>query len=157
MNQGVPARPLPTGLADDPPILVGGDNAVVALELQRILRQAGYRVVGPAPSLADAERLMARGPIDCAVVDTDLEGGKAFAMANRLEVAGIPVVFVASNPRQELAGKYAGRPAITKPYDTEQVLATIERAISGGSDSESEIRYPTAPPTISWPRVFPQL
>jgi CheY-like chemotaxis protein len=158
-SQGVPARPLATGLADNPPlrrVLVVGHDALMAPDLQRILREAGYRVVGPALSLTDAERLMARGPIDCAVVDADLEG-QPFAMADRLERAGIPFVFVTSDSRQALGGKYAGRPVISKPYDPDQVLAAIERAISRGFESESEIHYPTAPPTISWPRVFPQL
>jgi DNA-binding response OmpR family regulator len=138
-------------------VLVIEDDAVVALDLQRILRQAGYRVVGPAPTMVDAERLMARGPIDCAVLDTDLKGGKAFAVADRLDLADIPFVLVTSDSRQELGEKYAGRPVIAKPYGTDQVLAAVERVISGGSDCESEIQYPTAPPTVSWPRVFPQL
>ena len=40
--------------ASEPPrgrILVVEDQAVVALDLQRSLREAGYRVVGPATSL----------------------------------------------------------------------------------------------------------
>ena len=159
-SQGLPPRRLPARLADDPPlgrVMVIEDNAVVALDLQGVLRQAGYRVVGPAPTMADAERLMARGPIDCAVLDTDLKGGKAFAVADRLDRAGIPFVLITNDPRQELKEKYAGRPVIAKPCHPDEVLAAVERAISGGSDLESEIQYPTAPLTISWPRVFPQL
>jgi hypothetical protein len=33
----------------------------------------------------------------------------------------------------------------------------VEPALLEESDSESEIWYPTAPQTVSWPRVFPQL
>ena len=32
-----------------------------------------------------------------------------------------------------------------------------EQAMPEDCDAESEIRYPTAPQTVSWPRVFPQL
>jgi hypothetical protein len=32
-----------------------------------------------------------------------------------------------------------------------------EPALAEESDAESEIWYPTAPQTVSWPRVFPQL
>ena len=32
-----------------------------------------------------------------------------------------------------------------------------EAALLEESNTESEIRYPTAPQTVSWPRVFPQL
>ena len=160
MSQGAPPRRLPARLADDPPlgrILVIEDNAVVALDLQRILREAGYRVVGPASSLSDAERLIARGPIDCALLDIDLEAGRAAAMADRLDRAGIPFVFVTSDSRRDLPDKHAGRPVVAKPCTKDRVLEAVKRAMSAGADEESGIWYPTAPPSVSWPRVFPQL
>ena len=33
----------------------------------------------------------------------------------------------------------------------------VEPALLEEADTESEIWYPTAPQTVSWPRVFPQL
>ena len=159
-SQGMPPRRLPARLADDPPlgrILVIEESAVVALDLQRILREAGYRVVGPAPSVSDAERLMARGPIDCAVVDLDLKGDKAFALADRLELRGIPMVFATGDPHRELPEEHAHRALVTKPYAKDRVLEAVERAISGRAAGDDEIWYPVAPQTISWPRVFPQL
>jgi CheY-like chemotaxis protein len=159
-SQGLPPRRLPTRLADDPPlgrILVIEESAVVALDLQRILREAGYRVVGPAPSVTDAKRLIARGPIDCAVLDIDLKGGKAFALADHLDLCGIPIVFATGDPHRDLPEEHAHRTRITKPYAKEQVLEAVERAISGRAAGDSEIWYTMAPQTISWPRVFPQL
>jgi CheY-like chemotaxis protein len=114
-------------------------------------------VVGPAPSVSDAERLIARGSIDCAVLDMELKGDKALAVADHLDLCGIPIVFATGEPRRDLPGEHACRPLITKPYVKEQVLEAIERAISGRAVGDSEIWYPTAPQTISWPRVFPQL
>lgn len=35
--------------------------------------------------------------------------------------------------------------------------AGVEQAMPGDSAVEGEIWYPTAPQTIVWPRVFPQL
>ncbi|MGZ5913191.1 MAG: response regulator [Reyranella sp.] len=154
----MPPRRLPARLADDPPlgrILVIEDNAVVALDLQHILRGAGYRVVGPAPSVPDAERLVARGPIDCAVLDMDFKD--VFAVADHLDLCGIPIVFATSDPREDLPQEHARRPVVTRPYDKEQVLQAVERAISRRVEGDSEIWYPMAPRTISWPRVFPQL
>jgi CheY-like chemotaxis protein len=114
-------------------------------------------VVGPAPSVSDAERLVARGPIDCAVLDMELKGDKAFAVADHLDLCGIPIVFATSDPRRDLPEEHASRPLITKPYGKEQVLEAVERAISGRAAGDSAIWYPMAPPTVSWPRVFPQL
>jgi CheY-like chemotaxis protein len=143
-SQGLPPRRSPARLADDPPlgrVMVIEDNAVVALDLQGVLRQAGYRVVGPARTMADAERLMARGPIDCAVLDTDLKGGKAFAVADRLDRAGIRFVLITNDPRKEPGEKFAGRPVIAKPYHPDEVLAAVERAIS---------EAPTRPRSGAW-------
>jgi CheY-like chemotaxis protein len=159
-SQGMPPRRLPARLADDPPlgrILVIEGNAIVALDLQRILREGGFRVVGPAPSVSDAERLIARGPIDCAVLDIDFESDHSFAAADELDRRGIPIVFATSNPRKDLPEEHAHRLVITMPCGKEQVLEAVERAISRRADGNSEIWYPMAPPTISWPRVFPQL
>jgi DNA-binding NtrC family response regulator len=156
----MPPRRLPARLADDPPlgrILVIEESAVVALDLQRILREAGYRVVGPAPSVTDAERLIARGPIDCAVLDLDLKGDKAFALADHLDLCGIPIVFATGDPHRNLPEERAHRTFIAKPYVKEQVLEAVERAISGRAAGHGGIWYPMAPQTISWPRVFPQL
>jgi hypothetical protein len=35
--------------------------------------------------------------------------------------------------------------------------ARVEQPMAEDPESESEIWYPTAPETVSWPRVFPQL
>jgi hypothetical protein len=57
----------------------------------------------------------------------------------------------ASQPSRELAA----------PLPTFQSLDAATRQRSepapGGSDAESEIWYPIAPQTVSWPRVLPQL
>ena len=56
-----PRRAPPVPLAHDWPngrILIVGPQAVVALDLQRILRDAGYRVVGPVATAAEARRLI---------------------------------------------------------------------------------------------------
>ena len=37
------------------------------------------------------------------------------------------------------------------------VRAKVEQPKPEDSESESDIRYPTAPESVSWPRVFPQL
>jgi hypothetical protein len=51
---------------------------------------------------------------------------------------------------------------LAAPLSTFQSLDAAKRqrsepALSGESDAESEIWYPIAPQTVSWPRVFPQL
>src|SRR5947207_9154476 len=73
--------------AEDPPrgyVLVADCDAASAREAQRLLRESGYRVLGPAASAADANRLIdrARQPLSCGLLDLDL--ADAAAVADRL-------------------------------------------------------------------------
>ena len=136
-------------------ILVVEDQAVVALDLQRTLREAGYRVVGPATSLLAVEGLLARGKVDAAIVDADA-GQLAFAMADRLSDAGVPLLFLTarSNPLPE---RHAGAPILEKPFSRPRLLEALATIMAAPRLADDEWPYAISPPPLSWPRVFPQL
>lgn len=157
----------PALAADDWPsgrLLVVEPRAIVAFDLQRILREAGYRVVGPAGTAAEARRLIERttidgAPIDGAIVDLDLEPSEARAIADLLDDAGIPIVFLAGAALEDLPERHRDRPLVHKPYTGAGLLTAVRRALAQADEERdgSDILYPLSPPTISWPRVFPQL
>jgi len=65
-------------LAEDPPrgrILVVTNEARLALDVQRILRNAGYRAVGPAASADEVDRLTGHRPVDGAERKEEEEEG----------------------------------------------------------------------------------
>lgn len=161
MGQGAPPRQAPLWLeAQEPPlgrILVVEDEAVIALDLQRILREAGYRVIGPASSVAEAEQLLHRGRIDCAVLDVEPDSPMPFAVADRLAERDIPFIFVTGCPGLGVPERHGGRPTITRPYTRDRLLAAVEQAMSGSAEEALPTWYPVAPDKVSWPRVFPQL
>jgi CheY-like chemotaxis protein len=151
-----PPRWLPlTKAAEDPPsgrVLVAAAAIDQAFEVQRQLRDAGYRVVGPAGSAEEALRLVERsashGPrIDCALIDLEL--ASAVAAARRLVDERIPLVWLTGRdgalpPAQALA------PVVRVPCDAEALLEAIDRVRRRRS-------YPVPPPQPAWPRVFPSL
>lgn len=132
-------------------VLVIADRASVALELQRALAAAGYRTVGPATSRAEAKRLLSRFAVDCAIVDPDAGCADSTELVERL---GTPFVILTS--RMDPPPAYVSRPRLHAPVEREDVVAAIERAIVAAPPSD-EIQYRIAPPSVSWPRVFPQL
>ena len=156
-----PQRRLPgPALADDPPqgrFLVVADQAPLALGIQRILRSAGYRAVGPAASTSEAERLIGRCPVDGAIVDLQLQNGAAPVIVDRLAHRGIPTVCLTDAVLDADPRDLAFAPAVTKPLDEEKLIRTLESALSSGPCSESGGFYPVPPPQKAWPRVFPQL
>lgn len=159
-----PRRSPPALAADDWPcgrLLVVEPQAIVAFDLQRILREAGYRVVGPAGTAAEARRLVDRMEIDGAIVDLDLEPSAARAITDLLDDAGIPIVFLAGAALEDLPERHRDRPLVHKPYTGAGLLTAVRQALEqaggDGEGDESDILYPLSPPSITWPRVFPQL
>ncbi len=155
-------RRLPkTALADDPPrgrILVVTDKAPLALDVQRVLRDAGYRVIGPAASTDEAERLtIGRRPIDGAVVDLQLERGAAAVVADRLASSGVPFMWLTDPLLDPIPRTHGFAPLLTKPFRSEDLIRTLERALSSRHRSRADRFYAVAPPQEVWPRVFPQL
>jgi CheY-like chemotaxis protein len=158
MAEGASPRwPVQALAASEPPrgrILLVENQAVVALDLQRLLREAGYRAIGPATSVADIRALMGRGRIDGAVLDLDGLGDSVPAIADVLAASAVPVVFLASR-RDLVPVGHAGRPVIDKPYAASELLSALDKAMA--EDEPDTIYYPVASGPISWPRVMPQL
>ena len=146
VSPGLPPAGRRLALASsDPPharILVVEPQAVVALDLQRILREAGYRIVGPATSADEVAPLLRRRRIDCAVIDLDTEAAELPAVTRLLEDAGVPFVVLGAT--------------VGKPYPPRRLLEMIEEAMAGDTDA-----LPPPPsasvPRVPWPRVFPSL
>src|SRR4051812_9135839 len=122
-----------TALADDPPrgrILVVTNQASLALDVTRILRDAGYRAIGPAASADEVKRLNDRCPIDGALLDLQLEGGGASIVADRLADIGIPFVWLTDALLDAIPRKHAFAPAVTKPFEGKDLIGALERTLS---------------------------
>lgn len=148
-----PRRPGLALAASEPPrgrILLVEGRALVGLDLQRALREAGWRMVGPATSASEVRTQMTRGRVDGAVVDLDGVNESA-DIPDLLDEAGVPFVLLAAS-RDRIPVRHRGRPAIGKPYVSSEVLVVLDRIVV-----EDDIAYPVASSPVSWPRVFPQL
>ncbi len=73
-------------------VLVVEDEALISLELAATVTELGGRVVGPAATVAEALRLVAKGRIDAAVLDLNLAGERSDPVARALREAGVPFV-----------------------------------------------------------------
>src|SRR5215471_10425309 len=103
-------------------VLVVEDDAVLAYALAGNLRDGGFRVIGPAPNLAAANRLLADNKIDVACLDVRLgEGETSVPLAHSLAALGIPFMFLTSYPLAYLPLDMRDRPKLDKPFDP-QVL-----------------------------------
>jgi CheY-like chemotaxis protein len=96
-------------------ILVVEDEALIAMDLERIVRRAGCEVVGPVGRAEEALRLAAEGRPDAAILDIELSDGDSFAVADALARRRVPFVFVTGSAPAALPERFRGRPLIQKP------------------------------------------
>ena len=127
-------------------VLVVEDEALIALDVELALEDAGARVMGPASSEARAfeliEAAVADGGLDAAVLDVDLGDHSCEGIAERLRAEGVPFVLHTGDWRAEGELVEAlGAPVVAKPSHTESIVRALAalaprrpRAGSGGPE-----------------------
>lgn len=124
--------------------LIVEDEIFVALDLERILTDAGYRVAAIA---ADRESAIAAAP-DCgfAFIDVNLRDGPTGPqIAERIaREHGIKVVFVTANPSQIHCADDCAIGYIRKPFTEPAILAAAAMASdkTGGTATDMVKRLP---------------
>ena len=86
-------------------ILVVEDEFLVAMQIEAVLRGAGWGVIGPAGTLAKAMSIAKTAPCDGAVLDVNLRGERVDDVATILSVTRYPLRVCIGL----WAGKSAGR------------------------------------------------
>ena len=107
--------------------LIVEDEIFVALDLERILTDAGYTVIAIAADSKEA--LEAAGQASFAFVDVNLRDGPSGPAIARAIARdhGVRVVFVTANPAQ-IGEPTPGLGFIRKPFSEAQVLAAAALA-----------------------------
>src|SRR5215467_2538272 len=121
----------------NPSVLVVEDEALIAMDLQALLEDAGYRVLGPANSTAAAMALLDRDEPDVALLDVNLGRSDVFGVANALAGRKTKVIFLTGHSAQKLPPDHRHRPLLAKPYLPHVVLQAVAQAL-GQSASKPE-------------------
>ena len=110
-------------------VLVVEDEALVSMLVEDELRYAGAMVLGPAPSVGDALRLVeaaaADGGISAAVLDINLDGQHVAPLADRLAALGVPFLFATGYGDSRDTGRHGAAPVLEKPFDMERLVAAV--------------------------------
>jgi two-component sensor histidine kinase/CheY-like chemotaxis protein len=105
-------------------VLIVEDAALLAMELETGLSEAGAMVIGPAYELEEAMALLDQ-PLDAAVLDANLNGLSVSPVADILAERGVPFVFATGYGDAGGAPSGFDAPVIRKPYDVTQVTAAV--------------------------------
>jgi DNA-binding response OmpR family regulator len=96
-------------------ILVVEDEMLVAMMLEGMLTDIGYRVI-LAGRVTKATGLAATEAIDCAILDVNVDGETSYPVATELRRRGIPFLFSTGYSAAALRADYRGSPVLSKPY-----------------------------------------
>ncbi len=103
-------------------VLIVEDEFLIAVDVQRIVEDAGAATVLLANSLSEARGHMARpAPIDVCILDLKLGAEDGMALVEQLQARNIPFVIASG-----LGGKnVADIPLVPKPYRDESVIDAL--------------------------------
>lgn len=122
-------------------ILIVEDEILVAMEMESILQEHGYEVVGIASDLAGALTFADR-KVDLALVDLNLrdgltgpEIGRRLANEHRAKV-----LFVTANPRLLGNGIAGTIGVLTKPTDERSLISAVAFALQRSAEAPPALR-----------------
>lgn len=109
-------------------VLIVEDEALVALELDGMLRLAGHDVLGTADDLPSALAAAARDRPDLALVDVQLaRGASGLDVAAALKAFGVPVIFATGNCPAD-GGRGLALGCLHKPFSDRSLALALETA-----------------------------
>jgi DNA-binding response OmpR family regulator len=112
-------------------VLVVEDDYFIAEEICVALREKGASVIGPAADIEHGRMLMARQPLDCAVLDVNLHGEHVFQLAGELRARGVRSIFATGYDAAFLPLAFRDAIYLQKPID----LVALVRAVKESSRS----------------------
>ncbi|GGH57988.1 response regulator [Frigidibacter albus] len=112
-------------------ILYLEDEAIIAMETSQVLRDLGFEQIAAAASLAGAEKALAEGMPDLALLDVSIgrAGLSSLDLAAKLLEAGVPVVLATGHTAFELKADPRAC-VLEKPFSPDDLEAALRRAVS---------------------------
>lgn len=120
-------------------VLVVEDNAIIALDLEDMLRGLGAGAVTVAGTVDEALQALSAGArIDIAILDVHLASGTSAPVAERLHARGAPFVFSTGyGDENAVLERYRDRLVVPKPYSSAAVKAALVRSFEALSSARA--------------------
>lgn len=113
-------------MAYQPYVLMAEDEVFIAMVLEDVLTDAGYKVHG-VTSLAEGLRVSQAERFDLAILDVNLGRDHVFPLAAQLREQGVPFVFASGYGKEEITEEFQGYETLLKPYDSKTMLNAIAK------------------------------
>jgi DNA-binding response OmpR family regulator len=123
MNQPANSRPL---------VLVLEDEALIALNVQDELQDAGYEVAGPFSTCSAAHEWLRTATPDMAILDTTLKDGPCREIALELSRREVPfLIYSGYQQDRQLLSEFDHITWIEKPVPSEVLVQACQQLLVG--------------------------
>ncbi len=106
-------------------VLVVEDDIILSTDLAFLLTESGCKAVVPTTSNAAALSAMVHYIVDVAILDVNVQNEWVFPVANALDAAGIPFLFLTAYSHDSIPAEHRSRPFIQKPHHPEGLVETL--------------------------------
>jgi CheY-like chemotaxis protein len=106
-------------------VLVIEDEAPIALMIEDMLQDMGCVVAGSAAAVNEALRCVEAGGFDFALLDVNLGGTSAEAVADALVRSGIPFAFASGYGQAGVPAHLRARPVLGKPFNSAELKKVL--------------------------------
>ena len=106
-------------------IFILEDDYYQAQDCRQILEGAGAIVIAISATVPELAGLLAKGPVDAALIDINLGGGHSLDFARKLNEAGIPFAFLTGYDASILPDDLMGCACISKPADASRLIEVL--------------------------------
>lgn len=124
-----------SGMSDKPlagrSILIVEDDIILSTDLAFLLTEAGCTAVVPTTSNAAALSAMVHYIVDAALLDVNVQNEWVFPVANALEAAGIPFLFLTAYSHESIPAQHRDRTFLQKPYRADGLIDAVVQTIAG--------------------------
>jgi CheY-like chemotaxis protein len=120
-------------------ILVVEDDAILATDLTVSLREMGAEVVLTAPSNPAALSAMAHYVFEAAVLDVNVQNEWVFPVANALQGAGIPFLFLTAYAPESIPAEHRDKPFLRKPHTPENLAERLHGLLVAGEGKAAAV------------------
>ncbi len=112
-------------------VLIAEDEALIAMLIEDEAASAGFDIVGPFATCADASRWLATDTPDVAILDHELADGPCTEVAIELRRRGVPLIVASAFLDEELPEAFHGASRISKPDSMERLPALLLSLVDG--------------------------
>lgn len=107
-------------------VLLCEDEPIVALDMQMMIEDAGYRVAGPFARVSRALEQV-DGEFVAAVLDVRLRDGDVFPVAECLHERGVPLIFHSGHIiEDDVAARFPTARHCPKPIDSRAIRCALD-------------------------------